>query len=56
VSCIRSPIAQFLKHRRHAPAKAKDKAGKTAFDYAKSNYGLRARGNDVLKQLEEASK
>jgi ankyrin repeat protein len=39
-----------------ADAKAKDKAGKTAFDYAKSNYSLRVRGPDALKQLEEASK
>ncbi|MGA2766282.1 MAG: ankyrin repeat domain-containing protein [Spirochaetia bacterium] len=37
-------------------AKAKDNAGKTAFDYAKSNYSLRVRGANVLKQLEEASK
>ena len=36
-----------------ADAKAKDSAGKTAFDYAKSNYSLR--GTDALKQLEEAS-
>jgi ankyrin repeat protein len=35
-------------------AKARDKAKKTAFDYAKSNYSLR--GTDALKQLEEASK
>jgi hypothetical protein len=39
-----------------ADAKAKDKAGKTAFDYARSNYSLRVRGPDALKQLEEASK
>ena len=39
-----------------ADARAKDSAGRTAFDYAKSNYSLRVKGTDALKQLEEASK
>ena len=33
--------------------KAKDKADKTAFDYARSNYGLQ--GTDAYRQLKEAS-
>ena len=37
-----------------ADAKAKDKDGKTAFDYAKDNDALK--GTDALKKLEEASK
>jgi hypothetical protein len=36
-------------------AKAKDKTGKTAFDYAKSNYSLKVRGTDAYRQLQEAS-
>jgi len=39
-----------------ANTKAKDGAGKTAFDHAKSNYSLRVRGTEALKQLEEASR
>ena len=37
-----------------ADAKAKDKHGKTAFDYANDNQKLK--GTAALKQLEEASK
>jgi len=37
-----------------ADAKAKDSAGKSAFDYAQSNAKLK--DSDAPKQLEEASK
>jgi hypothetical protein len=37
-----------------ADAKAMDRKGKTAFDYAQSNYKMK--GTDALKQLEQASK
>jgi ankyrin repeat protein len=37
-----------------ADAKAKDSAGKTAFDYAKNNDRLE--GTDAYSQLQEASK
>lgn len=37
-----------------ADPKAKDKDGRTAFDYAKDNAKLK--GTEALKQLEEASR
>jgi len=36
-----------------ADAKAKDKLGKTAFDYAQANEKLK--GTDAYRQLQEAS-